>query len=86
MGMSFLVGKVMDRRLTSKAALNLRPFPTCPELLGQLSEILGPLVPGELSSEPVRSVGGLSQVMFAESRYVNIPSFSDSACQTRIRK
>lgn len=41
-------------------------------MLDQLSDILRPLVPpaGVMSDEPVRSVGGLGQVMVAESRYV----------------
>lgn len=53
-----------------KRALNLRPFPTTSEMLDQLSDILRPLVPPSevLSAEPARSVGGLSQVMVAESR------------------
>lgn len=61
----------------AKSALNLRPFPNRSELLEQLTGIMSPLVPapGLLGDAPVRSVGGLGQVMHAESRYVSILSF-----------
>jgi len=62
----------------AKSALNLRPFPNRSELLEQLTGIMSPLVPAPelLGDAPVRSVGGLGQVMHAESRYVSILPFS----------
>ena len=62
----------------AKSALNLRPFPNRSELLEQLTGIMSPLVPPpeSLGDAPVRSVGGLGQVMHAESRYVPILPFS----------
>jgi hypothetical protein len=59
--------------LIQQSALNLRPLPTRSELTQQLSGILAPLLPSiPLGGDGVRSVGGLSQVMVGESRYVAV--------------
>jgi hypothetical protein len=77
--------------LIQQSALNLRPLPTRSELTQQLSGILAPLLPSiPLGGDGVRSVGGLSQVMVGESRYVAVlfkvyyPTFSFVPCVTEL--
>lgn len=57
-----------------QSALSLRPVPPRGELLQRITAVLEPIVPDPdlFTDEAPRAVGGISQILTAESRCVDL--------------